>query len=107
VLFVGYQASGTLGHLIRNGAQRVRIHVPQLDERFVLHRSSGDLSAEKLSPERRRADDELRAALASGRDWHNEYAQTVLEVRSALLAAPDDATRRRMLDRVKAALGGR
>jgi len=31
----------------------------------------------------------------------------VLEVRSALLAAPDDATRRRMLDRVKAALGGR
>jgi metallo-beta-lactamase family protein len=92
---------------VEGGADPARIHVPQLDERFVLRRSAGDISVEKLPPERRRADDELRAALASGRDWHNEYAQTVLEVRSALLAAPDDATRRRMLDRVKAALGGR
>ena len=35
------------------------------------------------------------------RDWHNEYAEALLELRAALLHPADDASRRRLLGEVR------
>ena len=35
------------------------------------------------------------------RDWHNEYAQTLLDLRSALNRATDNRVRRRLLREVR------
>ena len=173
VLFVGYQAPGTLGALIRGGAAQVRIHgeeigvrarirsidsytghadreelvawckpmmdelgsllivhgepegiaglsdalasagverariiAPTLDEKFVfVHRDGRWLAmpeggaVPRLSPE----------AANARRDWHNDYAQMLLDIRGALQAAPDDTARHRLLQQLRRALsdGGR
>jgi hypothetical protein len=38
------------------------------------------------------------------RDWHNDYVQTLLDLRSALQKAPDDRSRRRLLDEIRRVL---
>jgi len=171
VLFVGYQAPGTLGALIRDGAAQVRIHgdevrvkarirsldaysghadrdelvawarpmfrrlgtallvhgepgsmeglaeaiskaglprdrvvVPTLDQRFDLeHRDGRWIATPSTVGE---ASPRLPAKSASARrDWHNDYAQTLLDLRAALLNEPDDHSRSRLLKEMRRLIG--
>lgn len=165
VLFVGYQAPGTLGALIRDGVPQVRIHGeevrvkariraidaysghadrdelvdwcrplldglgtallvhgepaqtdglgralvqaglsagrivrPVLDQRFTLEHLDGRWCAIPAGDGAPRL---AGAEAAAPRDWHNDYAQTLLDLRSALQAAPDDSGRRRLLAEIR------
>ena len=166
VLFVGYQAPGTLGATIREGAAQVRIHgeevrvkariraidaysghadrdelvewvrpvLPTLGSLLAVHGEPQALTGivnalveAGLAPERIAVpsldqayefsyrDGRWIAALSNAeaaprlsveevtatRDWHNEYAQTLLDLRSALNRATDNRVRRRLLREVR------
>jgi metallo-beta-lactamase family protein len=166
VLFVGYQAPGTLGQIIQSGAKQARIHaelvpirarIRSLDS-YSAHADHSELMAwikARLpahgalflthgEDEEREAlrkavvatyglggdqvilpllDDqfELRAEGITGvvkpatrrvdlaqvtSDWHNAYAQLVIELSNRLQTAPTDADRLSIINSLKAELGG-
>lgn len=165
VLFVGYQAPGTLGRLLRDGVSPVRIHGEEIAvqarirvlDSYSGHAGRSDLvewACGSLAPDGHVAlthgepdqisaladalaargvarariyvpalDDALRAdgagwrsiagdgtggdaraAAAAGRDWHNDYARTIMALRAALERAPDEEARRRILSAIGRAL---
>jgi metallo-beta-lactamase family protein len=81
--------------LVAAGFAADRIEAPDLDSAFKLER----VAAEPLptSP-RAPADAAIRL------DWHNERSRLLLDLNDALEAAPDDAARSAILDRLKTAL---
>lgn len=171
VLFVGYQAPGTLGALIRKGASRVRIHgeevnvkariraidaysghadrdelvqwarpvlsslgsallvhgepnaiqgladslatsgldrprilAPKLDLAFEIAFMDGRWQA---APSKAAAQVRLAAGEASaGRDWHNDYAALLLDLRTALRQETDDRRRQELLGEVRRLIDG-
>lgn len=166
VLLVGYQAPGTLGRLLAEGAKTVRImgdeiavkarirtldvysaHAGQgellswIDARMPVHRAivlthgeAATIAAFKAILEDKLgkaipivtpALDDMLALQARGkprlvhgprrladpsaatRDWHNEYAAFLLDMRNALRTAPSDDVRAQMLARLKGTLRAR
>jgi len=85
--------------LVEAGLAPERIAVPSLDQAYEFSYRDGRwiaaLSNAEAAP--RLSVEEVTAT----RDWHNEYAQTLLDLRSALNRATDNRVRRRLLREVR------
>jgi metallo-beta-lactamase family protein len=162
VLFVGFQAQGTLGRILQEGASKVRIHGEEVKVRArmrTLDLYSGHADAPELKawladrlPVRRgvflvhgedpalralqayladldeapdvtipeiddiydlageravrieRHDQRLPGASAGHRDWHNDYAELLLEINDSIEAAADRKAKGVILRRIREAL---
>lgn len=100
-----HSIEGLAGSLVQAGLARERIAVPELDQSFSVERRDGRwtavASAGAVEPPRLSTDQ--ASAL---RDWHNDYAEVLLDIRSALRNAPDDLTRQRLLAQLRGLLKG-
>jgi metallo-beta-lactamase family protein len=92
-------AQGLAEALAAGGLQRSRIRIPQLDDAYDLTFQDGRWQAvpASTSPAPR-----LEANLAAAkRDWHNDYAALLLDLRNALQREPDDRRRQKLLTDIR------
>lgn len=82
--------------LVENGVPRRRIYLPQLDDTMDLLGSR--------APRKRPGSHRLPPNVVGRTDWHNEYAQLVLDMQQTLYDAPDDKKRDATLRRLRKAL---
>jgi len=164
VLFVGFQAQGTLGRILQEGASKVRIHGEEVKVRarmrtldlysghadgpelkawlaerlpvrrgvFLVHGEDPALGALResladldgapdvtipeiddsydLAGDRavriERYMERLPGASAGHRDWHNDYAELLLEINDAIEAAADRKAKGVIIRRLREALKG-
>jgi metallo-beta-lactamase family protein len=90
--------------LSKAGLPRDRVVVPTLDQCFDLEHRGGRWIATAATvgakPPRMTAE-----KASARRDWHNDYAQTLLELRAGLRNAPDDRRRSRLLEEIRRLIG--
>jgi metallo-beta-lactamase family protein len=82
--------------LVNSGLARRRIHLPQLDDAVDLMGDRG--------PRKRPGPHRLPPEAVGRTDWHNEYAQLVIDLRQALYKETDGKKRNGMLQRLRKAL---
>jgi metallo-beta-lactamase family protein len=94
---------GLADALVRAGLPRERIAAPELDQGFCFEHREGRwrVVTNPAAVEGPRLGAEQASA---GRDWHNDYAQVLLDMRAALRDAPDDRSRQRLLEQLRGLL---
>ncbi|MDP2350693.1 MAG: MBL fold metallo-hydrolase RNA specificity domain-containing protein, partial [Chloroflexota bacterium] len=96
--------AGLADALATAGLPRERVAVPLLDQSFDLVQRDGRWTAVAAAAAAEAP--RLRPEEASARrDWHNDYAQILLDLRGALRTAPDDHSRRRLLRELRRVVG--
>lgn len=81
--------------IAQRGWDQDKIHMPQFDESFELR--AGSAASKGRAPARIRAE-ELQT------DWHNEYAQLMIDINSQLAQETDPAQKRALVLKLKSAL---
>ncbi len=83
------------GGLAEAGIDPAKIHIPALDSQWQLTTRGARPVEATLAPR----------AVTIAKDWHNDYAATMLALSEKVRAEKDDTARAALLARVKAALG--
>jgi metallo-beta-lactamase family protein len=95
---------GLADSLSAAGLERARLLAPELDQAFEIAFMDGRWQA---VPSKAAAHARLAAAEASAaRDWHNDYAALLLDLRSALRQETDDRRRQELLGEVRRLIDG-
>lgn len=84
--------------IVEMGFDRSRVIVPRLDQVYVLDAGTGARLAKPSGVSRLEPKAE---ALVAGKDWHNDYAQLVLDLQHKLQATSDDRSRKKLLRRLR------
>lgn len=85
------------------GLDDTRILMPRLDEAFeIVFREGRWVAAPATAGETPRLSSN---EVAARRDWHNDYAALLLDLRRALREAPDDRRRATLLDEIRRVIG--
>lgn len=83
------------GGLVEAGIDGGKIHIPTLDSQWALTSLGGREVAASTAPR----------AVTVAKDWHNDYAATMLALSEKVRGEKDDASRAALLAKVRAALG--